>query len=207
MEECRAILVSEYLTDNKELLATSRYTDASEVTAEDRDLCHPEINASPILLLQFFTLPISISALTVLKLWNSTTLKIRLEVKVHHQIRMPAFFLPLSHIPRGAWLIFRPTSPLSKTSFRMVEVSISSTTLPSLSSRFLADHDKILSCGRPALGIYLYRLLIWRCAADVPSPSSSADPCVRLNAYTSRGGRLCVRSRTMDGNSYSRMIL
>ncbi|OJJ42596.1 hypothetical protein ASPZODRAFT_105021 [Penicilliopsis zonata CBS 506.65] len=35
VEECRAILVSEYLMDNKELLSIFGYTDASEVTVDD----------------------------------------------------------------------------------------------------------------------------------------------------------------------------
>ncbi|GES66670.1 hypothetical protein ATETN484_0016021700 [Aspergillus terreus] len=35
VEECRAILVSEYLMDNKELLSIFGYTDSSEITAED----------------------------------------------------------------------------------------------------------------------------------------------------------------------------
>ncbi|KAJ5725022.1 uncharacterized protein N7483_006379 [Penicillium malachiteum] len=35
VEECRAILISEYLMDNKELLAVFGYTDSSEITAED----------------------------------------------------------------------------------------------------------------------------------------------------------------------------
>lgn len=40
VEECRAILVSEYLMDNKELLEIFGYTDTSEITAEERKLCH-----------------------------------------------------------------------------------------------------------------------------------------------------------------------
>ncbi|KAF2811393.1 peptidase M49, dipeptidyl-peptidase III [Mytilinidion resinicola] len=35
VEECRAILVSEYLMDNKELLGIFGYTDTSEITADD----------------------------------------------------------------------------------------------------------------------------------------------------------------------------
>jgi dipeptidyl-peptidase-3 len=38
VEECRAILVSEYLMDNKELLGIFGYTDTSEITTEDRKL-------------------------------------------------------------------------------------------------------------------------------------------------------------------------
>lgn len=40
MEECRAILLSEYLMDNKEVLGIFGYTDTSEITAEDRELYH-----------------------------------------------------------------------------------------------------------------------------------------------------------------------
>lgn len=36
VEECRAILVSEYLMDNKELLDIFGYTDVSDITADDR---------------------------------------------------------------------------------------------------------------------------------------------------------------------------
>lgn len=36
VEECRAILVSEYLMDNKELLAIFGYTDTSDITADER---------------------------------------------------------------------------------------------------------------------------------------------------------------------------
>lgn len=36
VEECRAILISEYLMDNKQLLSIFGYTDTSEITAEDR---------------------------------------------------------------------------------------------------------------------------------------------------------------------------
>lgn len=40
VEECRAILISEYLMDNKELLEIFGYTDTSEITAEDRTSYH-----------------------------------------------------------------------------------------------------------------------------------------------------------------------
>lgn len=36
VEECRAILVSEYLMDDKEMLAVFGYTDSTYITAEDR---------------------------------------------------------------------------------------------------------------------------------------------------------------------------
>lgn len=36
VEECRAILVSEYLMDNKEVLGIFGYTDDSEITVDDR---------------------------------------------------------------------------------------------------------------------------------------------------------------------------
>ena len=38
MEECRAILMSEYLMDNKELLDIFGYTDTSDITADERML-------------------------------------------------------------------------------------------------------------------------------------------------------------------------
>lgn len=38
VEECRAILTSEYLMDNKDLLTVFGYTDSSDTTAEDRKL-------------------------------------------------------------------------------------------------------------------------------------------------------------------------
>ncbi len=36
VEECRAILMSEYFMDNKQLLGIFGYTDASEITADER---------------------------------------------------------------------------------------------------------------------------------------------------------------------------
>lgn len=36
VEECRAILVSEYLMDNKQLLEIFGYTNVSDITADDR---------------------------------------------------------------------------------------------------------------------------------------------------------------------------
>ena len=38
VEECRAILISEYLMDNKELLDIFGYTDTSDITADERML-------------------------------------------------------------------------------------------------------------------------------------------------------------------------
>ena len=40
VEECRAILVSEYLMDNKDLLSIFGYTNTSEITADDRKCYH-----------------------------------------------------------------------------------------------------------------------------------------------------------------------
>lgn len=49
VDECRAILVSEYLMDSKDMLEIFGYTDTSDITADERTLFLPKTCANKLL--------------------------------------------------------------------------------------------------------------------------------------------------------------
>lgn len=86
VEECRAILVSEYLMDNKELLGIFGYTDTTEITAEDRTLFFQPMCVYRMLtdLVLYSTyLQIGIDGLQSLEHYNAQT---QTWGQVHHQV-------------------------------------------------------------------------------------------------------------------------
>lgn len=87
VEECRAILVSEYLMDNEELLGVFGYTGTSEITAEDRTLFCPnnvyKMLTDSLLVLYATYLQIGVDGLQALEHYNAET---QSWGQVHHQV-------------------------------------------------------------------------------------------------------------------------
>ncbi|KAF7596324.1 hypothetical protein BBP40_002068 [Aspergillus hancockii] len=121
LEECRDILVSEYLMDGKELLGIFGYTDTSEITTED--------------LLYTTYLNIGVNGFS----------------KQNFGLSPPPgpLFHPQTTPPRRR----RRHSHFPQTHHSSLTVQVART--------------KFLSHSEPALGCYLCRLHIWRCAADL----------------------------------------
>lgn len=91
VEECRAILVSEYLMDNKDLLCIFGYTNTSEITADDRKCYHDRefsLLTNPILVLYTTYLNIGVDGLQALEHYNFEN---QAWGQVHHQVCIPTF--------------------------------------------------------------------------------------------------------------------
>lgn len=90
VEECRAILVSEYLMDNEELLSIFGYTDNSEITAQDRKylprLMYNDLHTHSISVLYTTYLNIGVDGLQALEHYSVQN---KAWGQVHHQVCIP----------------------------------------------------------------------------------------------------------------------
>ncbi|KAF2659056.1 peptidase M49, dipeptidyl-peptidase III [Lophiostoma macrostomum CBS 122681] len=151
VEECRAILMSEYLMDDKELLGIFGYNDSSDITADD--------------LLYATYLNIGVDGLQALEHYNAQT---QTWGQVHHQVwsiptQHPLASFP-SPYPKRGQAHFAILNHILQISPDCLTVAYSRTAR-TLTVRL--DRSRIRSHGKPALGQFLTKLHIWRCTADV----------------------------------------